>query len=157
MAFMSKRRLTKAIITSDGRVMAEQPTSVFAEAEDKTGWKQLAAIPDEKIDYDDIPEIDEEVLEKAVQHWPPTKKQWTIRVGADVLAWLKGQGKRYQTRINHMLRVAMEHQRSRHRRAPYVSIVELILPGGNIIKQYDADLPLRGGSRLWNDHLKGAP
>jgi uncharacterized protein (DUF4415 family) len=115
---MSKRKLTKAIITSDGRVMVEQPTGVFTEAGDKTDWKQFAAIPDENIDYHDIPEIDEEFLEKAVQQWPPTKKQLTIRVDSDVLAWLKGQGKGYQTRINHILRVTMEHQRSRHGRAP---------------------------------------
>jgi uncharacterized protein (DUF4415 family) len=34
----------------------------------------------------------------------------TIRLDADVLVWLKGQGKGYQTRINHILRVVMESQ-----------------------------------------------
>ena len=29
-------------------------------------------------------------------------------VNADVLAWLKGHGRRYQTRINRILRVVME-------------------------------------------------
>jgi uncharacterized protein (UPF0147 family) len=32
----------------------------------------------------------------------------TIRVDADVLAWLKRQGRGYQTRINKLLREAME-------------------------------------------------
>jgi BrnA antitoxin of type II toxin-antitoxin system len=35
----------------------------------------------------------------------------TIRVDADVLAWLKRQGSGYQTRINKLLREAMEGKR----------------------------------------------
>ena len=31
----------------------------------------------------------------------------TIRIDADVLAWLKSKGKGYQTRINRLLRAAM--------------------------------------------------
>ncbi len=42
--------------------------------------------------------------------WPPAKKQLTIRLDEDVLDWLKGHGKGYQTRINRILRVVMESQ-----------------------------------------------
>jgi uncharacterized protein (DUF4415 family) len=35
------------------------------------------------------------------------KRQITARVDADVLAWLKGQGKGYQSRINAILRREM--------------------------------------------------
>ena len=35
---------------------------------------------------------------------PPGKKQVTVRLDSDVLAWLKDQGKGYQTRINAILR-----------------------------------------------------
>jgi len=38
----------------------------------------------------------------------PIKKPLTIRLDADLLAWLRGQGKGYQTRINRILRAAME-------------------------------------------------
>jgi len=38
----------------------------------------------------------------------PIKKSLTIRIDADVLAWVKRQGKGYQTRINSYLRRAME-------------------------------------------------
>ncbi len=38
----------------------------------------------------------------------PIKKPLTIRLDADVLAWLKSQGKGYQTRLNRWLRTAME-------------------------------------------------
>ena len=40
----------------------------------------------------------------------PVKQQLTIRLDADVLAWLKAQGRGYQTRINRILRLAMESQ-----------------------------------------------
>jgi uncharacterized protein (DUF4415 family) len=69
------------------------------------------------IDYSDIPPLGDEFFSKATTAWPPTKKQLTIRLDADVLAWLKSHGRGYQTRINRILRVAMESQppRSAHR------------------------------------------
>jgi uncharacterized protein (DUF4415 family) len=72
---------------------------------------------DADIDYSDIPPLDKTFLKKATTAWPPVKRQLTIRLDADVLVWLKGQGKGYQTRINHILRVVMESQplRSAHR------------------------------------------
>jgi uncharacterized protein (DUF4415 family) len=37
----------------------------------------------------------------------PVKKQLTLRLDADVIAWLRRQGKGYQTRANALLRAAM--------------------------------------------------
>ena len=65
-----------------------------------------------EIDYSDIPPLDKTFLERATTAWPPSKKQLTIRLDADVLKWLRAQGKGYQTRINRILRVVMESQRS---------------------------------------------
>jgi uncharacterized protein (DUF4415 family) len=65
-----------------------------------------------EIDYSDIASLDESFLKKAAVAWPPVKEQLTIRLDADVLAWLKSQGKGYQTRINRILRVMMESQLS---------------------------------------------
>ena len=65
---------------------------------------------DSDIDYSDIPPLDKSFLKKATTAWPPTKKQLTIRLDADVLEWLKGHGRGYQTRINRILRVVMESQ-----------------------------------------------
>ena len=59
---------------------------------------------DESIDYTDIPELDEDFFRKARVVVPPGKKQLTIRLDADVVSWLKDQGKGYQTRINAILR-----------------------------------------------------
>ena len=68
---------------------------------------------DGEIDYSDIPPLDRTFLKKATVAWPPMKKQLTIRLDANVLDWLKGHGKGYQTRINRILRVVMESQPGR--------------------------------------------
>jgi len=43
----------------------------------------------------------------------PLKKPITLRVDADVLAWFKKDGRRYQTRINQALRKVMEAELKR--------------------------------------------
>jgi len=72
--------------------------------------RRLEAAP---IDYSEIPPLGEEFFARARAPWPPAKKQLTVRLDADVLDWLKAQGKGYQTRINRILRAAMEGQVSR--------------------------------------------
>lgn len=69
--------------------------------------RRLDAAP---IDCSDIPPLGDEFFKRATMGWPPVKKQLTIRIDADVLAWLKGHGRGYQTRINRILRVVMESQ-----------------------------------------------
>ncbi|MCV6627509.1 MAG: BrnA antitoxin family protein [Cellvibrionaceae bacterium] len=73
----------------------------------KTEWKKLQSMQDKDIDTSDIPELDEQFFQTAELHLPP-KKPITIRIDADVLEWLKGQGKGYQSRINKLLRSYME-------------------------------------------------
>jgi uncharacterized protein (DUF4415 family) len=70
-----------------------------------------------EIDYSDIPPLDKSFFAKAREAWPPAKQQLTIRLDADVLNWLKTQGRGYQTRINRILRAAMESQRPRQLRS----------------------------------------
>ena len=72
------------------------------------------------IDYSDIPPLGDEFFAKATVAWPPAKQQLTIRLDADVLAWLKAHGRGYQTHINRILRAAMESppRRSRSTAAP---------------------------------------
>lgn len=69
----------------------------------------LAKRPDREIDYSDIPPLTDAFWKNAVRNplYKPTKQITTVRVDADVLLWLKGQGKGYQTRINAILREAM--------------------------------------------------
>lgn len=74
------------------------------------------------IDYSDIPPLEDEffakaLLAKAMEAWPPAKQQLTIRLDADVLNWLRANGRGYQTRINRILRAAMESTPPRRLRA----------------------------------------
>mgnify|MGYP005986107017 CR=1 FL=1 len=70
---------------------------------------RLAAMPDDGGDTEDMPELTAAQLAQMQQaaFYRPVKKQITTRVDADVLAWLKSQGKGYQSRINAILRDAM--------------------------------------------------
>ena len=73
----------------------------------------LMRMKDEDIDFSDIPEITDWSNAVRGKFYRPIKKSLTIRVDADVLAWLKSQGKGYQTRINSLLREAMESRARR--------------------------------------------
>jgi uncharacterized protein (DUF4415 family) len=69
----------------------------------------LASMPDDEIDYSDIPPLKDRFWKQAVRNpfYRPVKRQLTVRLDADVIAWLREQGKGYQTRINALLRSAM--------------------------------------------------
>ena len=72
--------------------------------------RRLDAMP---LDYSGIPPLGDEFFAKAKAAWPPAKQQLTIRRDTDVLDWLKANGRGYQTRINRILRSAMEGQPQR--------------------------------------------
>ncbi len=76
----------------------------------------LTSLKDEDIDLSDSPEVRDWSRAVVGKFYRPIKKPVTVRLDADVLAWLKAQGKGYQTRINRLLRSAMDSQ-SRRRRA----------------------------------------
>lgn len=72
--------------------------------------KEQKDLPDEQIDFSDIPELTDaqfDLLKRSVL-FRPVKKQITVRLDADVLDWLKIGGKGYQTRMNKILRHAMQ-------------------------------------------------
>jgi uncharacterized protein (DUF4415 family) len=77
----------------------------------KNQAKQIRALKrmkDEDIDFTDIQEKTDWSKAVVGKFYRPIKKSLTIRIDADVLAWVKKQGKGYQTRINSYLRQAME-------------------------------------------------
>ncbi len=69
---------------------------------------EIANMPDEDIDYSDIPELDEAWFAKAELRMPVTKEQVTLRLDVDILRFFKAQGKGYQTRINSVLRAYVD-------------------------------------------------
>src|SRR5579862_8640783 len=76
----------------------------------------LASLPDDAIDLSDAPAIGDWSAATVGRFYRPVKQSVTLRIDADVLAWLRSHGPGYQTRVNRLLRSVMEHQR-RPRRA----------------------------------------
>jgi uncharacterized protein (DUF4415 family) len=72
----------------------------------------LARKRDEDIDTSDIPEVKDWSGAVIGKFYRPVKEAVSIRLDADVLAWFKGQGCGYQTRINEVLRKAMASRTS---------------------------------------------
>lgn len=70
--------------------------------------RALKRMKEQEIDLTDIPPLGDWNRAVVGKFYRPIKKPITIRVDADVLARLKGLGKGYQTRINSMLREAVE-------------------------------------------------
>ena len=72
--------------------------------------KRPVARPDDEVDLSDIPELTESFWQNAVRNpfYRPVKQQVTVRIDADVLAWLRSKGsKGYQSRLNSLLRSMM--------------------------------------------------
>ncbi len=75
--------------------------------------EQIAELKKRPIDYSDIPKLTPEQLARFKPVHPelfktvPVKMPISIKLDADILAWLKAGGKGYQTRINAILRQAM--------------------------------------------------
>jgi uncharacterized protein (DUF4415 family) len=69
--------------------------------------RRVAAMPDNQIDFSDIPERTDWSGGVVGKFYRPVKRPLTIRLDADVLAWLRKPGRGYQTRINRILRDAM--------------------------------------------------
>jgi len=78
-------------------------------AKQKKELAALAAMPDDQIDTSDIPELPVRAWKDAVRgrFYRPVKQAVSLRLDADVVAWLKKPGKGYQTRANHLLRQQM--------------------------------------------------
>ena len=76
----------------------------------------VPVIPDLFHNFSDIPELDENFWQNAIQnpYYKPLKKSTTVRIDADVMQWLKAQGKGYQTRMNKILRDAMLQELKKH-------------------------------------------
>jgi uncharacterized protein (DUF4415 family) len=74
---------------------------------------QLAALEAVTPDTNDLPEAPARNWDYARQFYKPRKEPISIRLDADVLDWLRRRGDRYQTAINHILRLAMEAETER--------------------------------------------
>ena len=73
--------------------------------------RQLAQQSDRHINTSDIPEVVDWSGAERGRYYRPVKQQVTLRIDADLLAWFRSQGNKYQTRINTVLRDYVEHHR----------------------------------------------
>jgi uncharacterized protein (DUF4415 family) len=96
------RKATKAVRTTRARGQALTPRQ-------KKELAALAALPDDQIDTSDIPELPPGAWKNAVRgrFYRPVKQAVSMRLDADVIAWLRKSGKGYQTRANRILRERM--------------------------------------------------
>lgn len=80
----------------------------------RTDWEQVRAMTDAAIEA--AAEADPDAPTTNVEFWQSArlvvpagpKKQVTLRLDADLLAWFRAEGGRYQTRINAVLRAYMD-------------------------------------------------
>jgi uncharacterized protein (DUF4415 family) len=84
--------------------------------EQKRDVAAIAAKRDEDIDLTDMPVVVDWSRAEIGKFYRPAKKPVTIRLDEDVLEWLKGYGRGYQTRANLLLRHAMVTSSVRGRR-----------------------------------------
>ena len=81
-------------------------------AEKRKRLRTLAQMTDAEIDFSDIPEIREIPSDAVIgKFYRPKKTSVTMRLDADVIAWLKASGEGYQTRVNAYLRKMMARRR----------------------------------------------
>lgn len=112
-----------AHLTKNGLVVrhldpSAPPPPLTPEEEAQIATLREAQERDDPVDYSDIPPLDE-AFWKAARPNPffrPAKEQVTVRLDADVLAWLRAGGRGYQTRLNAVLREAMLRDGAQGRR-----------------------------------------
>lgn len=92
------------------------PTGTTLTSEPSTDWDRLrnlkAADIHAALESDsDAQPTNEDFWQNAKVVMPRHKEMVTIRLDADLMDWLRHQGKGYQTRINAILRAYMEAHR----------------------------------------------
>ena len=115
---MSEQQITKAVVTTDGRLLIEQPDGSFRPARDQTDWAALDAMTDDELEAaiasdPDDPGNDPVFWEQAVPVYPVPKTRITMALDRDIVDFFKRQGAGYQTRIQAVLRAYVEAHRQR--------------------------------------------
>ena len=98
--------------TSIKRYTLEEIRAKRDRGEDRTDWNRLDRMTEAELeasiatdpDWKDIPE---DWYKDAIPVTPAPKQLLSLRLDADVIAWFRAQGPRYQTRMNAVLRTYM--------------------------------------------------
>lgn len=100
---------------------------MIARGEDRTDWERLRTMTEKELeelieaDPDDVdyPEDWPEGIIAGlpdIPDLPEPKEKISLRLDADVLRWFRGQGPRYQSRINAVLRAYMQSRQAAGKR-----------------------------------------
>ncbi len=100
------------------RYTIEEIDEMIARGEDKTDWGRVEAMTDEDIeaaikddpDWEEWKDID---WSKAVWVVPRVKRAISIRLDSDIIEFFKKEGPGYQSRMNEVLRIYMEHSQKK--------------------------------------------
>ncbi len=84
---------------------------------DLTRLRRLTESEIEATSPEELAALPERFWAQATVAIPVPKRAISLRVDEDVLAWFKGAGPRYQSRMNAVLRSYMTHARKRRRGA----------------------------------------
>ncbi len=94
------------------RYTAEELKALRQRDGSRTDWDRVDRVTEQELEAAIADDPDERGLEpdwtQARLVAPGPKKSVHLRIDPDVLAWLKAQGKGYQTRINAILRQYMD-------------------------------------------------
>jgi uncharacterized protein (DUF4415 family) len=117
---MTGENITRAIATTDGRVLIELPDGTYRLAESQTDWERLNTMSEaevERLAAEDMADlgIAPDWMEHTRVVFPRAKERVTVRLDTDIVAWLKAQGRGYQTRINAILRAYVTSQKAREK------------------------------------------
>jgi uncharacterized protein (DUF4415 family) len=103
---MAKKK--SASSRQERRVLANDLFTTPLSDKERRELQRLASKPDSQIDLSDAPERKPSPSEVHIgRFYRPIKQLISLRVDADVLAWFRGRGKRYQTYMNEVLRREM--------------------------------------------------
>lgn len=93
------------------RTLADRPMTPAR----KRKLTRVAAQPDSQIDFSEIPPLTENFWKNAVRNpfRRRAQQQLAVRLDADVVAWLQRPGADYQSRLNGLLRKAMQEETRR--------------------------------------------
>ena len=109
LVFEDPNAITQRDVTFEDEECLDREPMRKLTKEQKRDIRVIAAKRDEDIDFSDAPAVVDWSGAEIGKFYRPTKKPVTMRLDSDVIAWLKADGRGYQTKANWLLRQAMTH------------------------------------------------
>jgi uncharacterized protein (DUF4415 family) len=99
------------------RISAQEALRRIERGESLTDWERVRAMSDEQIEAaaaadPDWRDVDPDWVARAELVRPVRKRRLTLALDEDVIDWFRSQDRRYQSRMNAILRAYMERRRA---------------------------------------------